>query len=172
MSDTADRAQIAALAAERSRDMSERETLAVEAGWRVKPLEWEGDRHEREATCSFGTYQIVGSPDCERAILVAGEWIVWRGELRESADEARQDAQADFDARIRACIEPAPDPVKEAAWDGRPMSSDAFILRLLYAYASDRADAYDIMSGIEAWLSGDWSAALAVLTPEAPDGQA
>ena len=95
--------------------MSERETLAVEAGWRVKPLEWEGDRHEREATCSFGTYQIVGSPDCERAILVAGEWIVWRGELRESADEARQDAQADFDARIRACIEPAPEPVREAA---------------------------------------------------------
>ena len=163
--------------------MSERETLAPP--WRVRALEWEDDGGPDDepgtvwaARDPYGVAYRIEREREDGDWWRAGQWTISHASLYvctapfDTLEEAQAAAQADFDARIRACIEPAPDPVKEAAWDGRPMSSDAFISRLLYAYASDRADAYDLMSGIEAWLSGDWSAALAVLPPEAPDGQA
>lgn len=76
---------------------------AVPAQVRVKPLVWdEGDEPDEwrsgpyDVWCELGNFQVY-------------HWSIVKGDPHETAEAAKAAAQADYDARIFAAIEPQPD---------------------------------------------------------------
>jgi hypothetical protein len=84
---------------------------------RVKPLVWErskGVQTDFKAKCVIGVYLVECFDDGEGDYYVwALEWGKIEGPKMASADEAKAAAQADYEARILAALEPVT--VQEAA---------------------------------------------------------
>lgn len=85
------------------------------SGCRVRPLKWRDRWRAGVDWC-----EVADGVELEWKVNGDGDkWEVWRGDdyigKFPTLDAAKAAAQADFGARVRACLEPAPDPVREAA---------------------------------------------------------